>query len=376
MISCLAFDSDRCKSCDFIKLTYEEGLNLKIEKIAKFFNASLIQKSIKSEVIEGYRNKGKFIVGGDLDNPIVGIPSPFNKNQISQLTDCPLHSSQINQIAILIRDSISEYRLTPYDMESKTGELKYIIISEGYKTEELSIRLGMRSLESFDRVKKLYSFLTSVNSNIKVFAFDVQAKHAAVFEGEEKLISESRYIHHRFGAVELASSTSNFFQVNSHVAEQLYQKVFDRFCTEDIGSSVDLFCGVGGFAQQISRFSKNVYGIEINSVAIACAKYSASKNNISNISFICDDANNFQNHISEAVDLLVVNPPRRGIGKDLCHLINKINPKFLVYSSCNATSLAADIEILSIQYKVESITPVDMFPLTGHLEVLCFLVRS
>jgi 23S rRNA (uracil747-C5)-methyltransferase len=375
MIECKAFDSNRCKSCDLIKLPYDDGLNLKIKKVVKLFDSSNILDPIKSIKIKEYRNKAKFIIGGDLDSPIIGIPSPANIKDVSPLTDCPLHSNEINKLAELILNNIQSFVLTPYDLISKKGEFKYLIISEGHQTGELSIRFGMRSMESFERVNKLHKYLTSNNPNIKVCSFEVQSKHAAIFDGEEKVLTNNKYIQHNFENIELSSSTSNFFQVNAAVANKLYETVFNRFKDEKINKAVDLFCGVGGFAQQISRFSKMVYGIEINQVAIECANYSVQKNGIQNIKFICDDANNFQSHVDGDIDLLVVNPPRRGIGYDLCKIIAKINPKYVVYSSCNAKTLASDIDTLKTRYKIESITPVDMFPLTNHLEVLCFLIR-
>ena len=198
IIECIAFDSNRCKSCSLIKRPYEDGLNLKIETLTELFDKSKILDPIKSEKIKEYRNKAKFIIGGDLDNPIIGIPSPVNIKVVSPLTDCPLHSSEINKIAELICNNISKFVLTPYDVNSKKGEFKYLIISEGYKTGELSIRFGMRSMESFERVHKLYDFLATSNSNIKVCSFEVQSKHAAVFDGEEKLLTHNKYIQHDF----------------------------------------------------------------------------------------------------------------------------------------------------------------------------------
>ncbi len=375
MINCLAYDSHRCKSCSLIKYNYEDGLTQKITFLSSYFDPNLFNKPIKSSPIIGYRNKAKFVIGGSLEDPIIGIPSINNNQLVSPLTDCPLHTDTINKLAQLIRSSIAQFKLTPYNIEKRTGEFKYLIISQGYKTNELSIRFGMRSLESFERVKKLYKLLLASNKNINVCSFEVQPKHASIFEGKEIFLSENKYIQHDFESIQLFSSTSNFFQVNSKVAKSLYDKINTRFQNENICISVDLFCGVGGFGQQLLKFSNQVYGIELNSVAIDCANYSVKSNNLSNIEFICDDANNFDKYIKGKVDLLVVNPPRRGIGAHLCELIKKINPKFLIYSSCNTKTLSKDINLLTTHYKIESITPVDMFPLTRHLEVLCILER-
>ncbi len=375
MIECEAFNSNRCKSCDLIKLPYESGLQSKIKDLSSLFEGVEILAPIKSSMLKEYRNKAKFVIGGTLDEPIIGIPSPINKKSISALLDCPLHSNKMNEIATFIKENIKTFGLTPYDIQQRAGEFKYLFISEGHKTGQISLRFGMRSMESFERVKKLFHSLKTKYPKIEVCSFEIQPKHAALFEGEQRLLTTSKYIQHDLTQMQLSSSTTNFFQVNAPVAQKLYETVFTKFKDEGISIGVDLFCGVGGFAQQISRFCKKVYAIEINQVAIDCARFSLEINKIQNIEFICDDANNFQDHIKDKVDLLVVNPPRRGVGKDLCQTIIKIDPQFIVYSSCHAKNLATDIETLKNHYQIESLTPVDMFPLTKHLEVLCILKR-
>ncbi len=171
----------------------------------------------------------------------------------------------------------------------------------------------MRSLEAYERVVKLSTETRSKFKQVKVVSFEVQPKYSPTFDGLEHHLTDNRYIHFSFDNYILASSTSNFFQVNSYVASELYSQINKRFKDESIKVSVDLFCGVAFSKANISRF---VYGIEINIVAIDCANYSLKLNCFSNIKFICDDANNFKNHIIDDIDLVVINPPRRGIEKN------------------------------------------------------------
>jgi 23S rRNA (uracil747-C5)-methyltransferase len=376
MIECSAYDSNRCQSCQLIKTPYLDGLESKIELVRESFETQELLDSIQSDYILEYRNKAKFVVGGDLSSPILGIPGPQDNFKVSPLLDCPLHTKLTNKIANSILSNIRKFKLVPYDIVNKTGEFKYLILSEGHGTAEISIRFGMRSLEALERVKKLYVSLKEQYPQIKVCCFEVQPKHAAIFTGVEHFLSDTRYIQHDFGEIQLSSSSSNFFQVNSLVAKKLYEVVLLRMEEEQINISVDLFCGVGGFAQQLSKFSHKVYGIEINQVAIDCANYSKNQNNLKNIEFICDDANDFKKYISAEIDLVVVNPPRRGLGDDLCNILSTMGAKFLIYSSCNPKTLKKDLERITSHYELESITPVDMFPLTKHLEVLCILKRK
>ncbi len=367
-MNCNAFVEQRCRSCSLIEEDYKVALENKIQAIRELFPSAEVAAPIMTKDLQGYRNKAKFIVGGTLEDPTLGIPSPQNKFQVSPLLDCPIHQDTLNEVSIFIRDHIKEYLLTPYNLDTKKGEFKYLILTAARSTGELSVRFGMRSSEARPRVEKLVKILLKTFPTIKVVSFEIQPKHAAIFEGETHFLTEERYITHDFENFKLASSTTNFFQINSEVAKCLYDEVFKRYKNQDINLTLDLFCGVGGFAFSAGRFSKKVIGIELSKNAIDCAKSIKSQN----VLFHCDDAIKFQLYNKEKVDLLIVNPPRRGIGEKFSKLICDIAPDFFVYSSCNPQSLKADSEIFGKNYELEYLVPVDMFALTTHLEVLSF----
>lgn len=376
ILKCKAYSEQRCRSCAAIEVDYETGLAQKISKLSELFPQVDLLEAIKSLELIEYRNKAKFIVAGDLENPVIGIPDPFNKFKAKELLDCPIHENLLNDIAYTIKGYIKEFLLTPYDLETQKGEFKYLIISKSHREEEISIRFGMRSSESQPRVKKLSLKLLEIYKNIKVISFEIQPKHAAIFDGEASYILDEKFITHKMNDYKLLSSTTSFFQINSNIAQRLYNRVFEEFKDKKINTSLDLFCGVGGFSFELAKFSSNVIGIELSENAIECANASLKLNNFKNIKFICDDAYNFKKYIGEnQCDLITVNPPRRGIGEKFCHLINEISPNYLVYSSCNPTSLKEDFEILKEKYKLIKMIPVDMFALTNHLEVLTFWER-
>jgi 23S rRNA (uracil747-C5)-methyltransferase len=371
-INCHAYNEKRCQSCSLIEQDYEVALKNKVSRLEELFPKDKILTPLKTSELQGYRNKAKFVIGGSLDQPVIGIPGVKDKFSVSPLLDCLLHHEDLNEVASFIFEHIKEFKLTPYSVEEKKGEFKYLILSIGRNTNDISIRFGMRSSESRPRVGKLLALLQEKFANVKVVSFEIQSKHAAIFEGETHYLTENRYIEHDFDDFQLKGSTTNFFQVNSEVAKSLYEKVFQRYKDESIDVAIDLFCGVGGFAQSVARFAKKVIGIEISQNAIECAKELAAKN----IEFFCDDALKFPNYYQGNVDLLVVNPPRRGIGEQFSKHICEISPKYFVYSSCNPQTLKKDAEIFSEFYELESITPVDMFALTDHLEVLSFWKRK
>lgn len=376
ILKCRAYSEQRCRSCTTIEVDYENGLAQKILKLKDLFPQLDLSEAIKNSEIVEYRNKAKFIIAGSLKNPVVGIPSPTDKFMASELLDCPIHEKELNEVALFIKSRISEFLLTPYDLRTKKGEFKYLIITQSFSEKEISVRFGMRSSESLPRVGKLSKFLTEHFPSIKVISFEIQPKHAALFEGETTYLLDEKFITHKMNDYKLLSSTTSFFQINSKIAQRLYSRVFEEYKNKEINTALDLFCGVGGFSFELSKFSKNVIGIELSENAIECANASLLLNNFKNIKFICDDAYNFKKYLQDnQCDLITVNPPRRGIGEKFCHLINEINPRFLVYSSCNPETLKTDSEILKDKYKLIKMIPVDMFALTNHLEVLTFWER-
>ncbi|EQC45441.1 putative 23S rRNA (uracil-5-)-methyltransferase RumB [Bacteriovorax sp. Seq25_V] len=370
-MNCNAFVEQRCRSCSLIEKNYHEALQEKIDTLSIMFPRALIKDAIETTERLGYRNKAKFVVGGTLEAPILGIPSPQDKFTVSPLLDCPIHEAELNTISLYIKESIKKFLLTPYSLETRTGEFKYLILTKAKGTEEVSIRFGMRSSESRPRVEKLAKELQEKFLNIKVISFEIQPKHAAIFEGDTYYLTEEKFIQHDFESFRLVSSTTNFFQVNSEVAKKLYDQIFSRYKDEDINLALDLFCGVGGFAFSAARFSNKVIGIELSENAIECAKTIQSPK----VEFYCDDAIKFQEYNKEKVDLLIVNPPRRGIGEKFSNLICEIAPTFFVYSSCNPKTLKADSDIFEKEYELECLIPVDMFAMTSHLEVLSFWKR-
>ena len=137
----------------------------------------------------------------------------------------------------------------------------------------------------------------------------------------------------------------------------------------------DLFCGVGGFGLHCATPAMRLTGIEIAPEAIACARQSAAQLGLSNLHFQALDSTQFATHEADIPQLVLVNPPRRGIGAELCDYLSRMAPPYIIYSSCNARTMATDIARLS-GYRVERVQLFDMFPHTAHYEVLTLLVRE
>ena len=171
-------------------------------------------------------------------------------------------------------------------------------------------------------------------------------------------------------------SPSAFFQVNTNQAIKLYDKVKEYAGLKGTETVLDLYCGTGTIALYLSGSCKKVYGIEINEDAIKDANLNKEKNKIKNAEFYCLNANQFLNKIKDKIDVLVVDPPRGGLDTKTINSILKLKPSRMVYVSCDVSTLARDLKLLSEEYQILEVTPVDMFPNTCHVESVCLLEKK
>ncbi|MGL6018810.1 MAG: methyltransferase domain-containing protein, partial [Gibbsiella quercinecans] len=167
----------------------------------------------------------------------------------------------------------------------------------------------------------------------------------------------------------------SFFQTNPQVAARLYATARDWVRGLGISSMWDLFCGGGGFGLHCADRDTQLTGIEISAEAIACARQSAQALGLRKVGFQALDSTRFATAEGQVPQLVVVNPPRRGIGQALCEYLNAMAPDYLLYSSCNAQTMANDIALLP-GYRLARVQLFDMFPHTAHYEVLALLVRA
>ena len=165
----------------------------------------------------------------------------------------------------------------------------------------------------------------------------------------------------------------SFFQVNKYMTPKLYETVLNYAGKNKEAKVLDLYCGTGTMTLLLSKNFKEVIGIEINEESIKCANINKKENNIKNVRFICDDASKLKNL---KADIIVVDPPRSGLTKEGITNILKINPTKIIYVSCDPMTLARDLKILNEKYKIEEITPIDMFPNTYHVETVTLLDKK
>lgn len=371
-MDCKAYNEFRCRSCQYLDRSYEASLKAKEEHLFSLFQKEALigyESPFKLEEVAASRNKAKLSVALVNDEICFGL---FSRDQkFTSVEDCPLHVIGINDFLICLRPLLHDYKIVPYDLQSRSGELKYVILTKSESTNEILCRFVLRSKESLDRLRKLAEKLFQENQGLVITA-NIQPIHSATLEGDEEIIlTTKKTIEHHYQNIILELGAKSFFQVTSNVAQNLYQTIASFFQNNPIESMLDLYCGVGAFSLYTAPYVKRAVGVEISAEAINMARINARRNQFSHLNYYSTDVVHFWTSIpDDYFDLILVNPPRSGVGEKSINEILKLKPKFIAYSSCNALTLKRDFDLIDKSYQTIYTRIFDMFPYTSHYETL------
>lgn len=374
-MQCALFNADRCRSCQWIEQPISEQLAAKMVDLqtllADFSVAEWCAPVSGPE--QGFRNKAKMVVSGSVEKPLLGML--HRDGTPEDLTDCPLYPETFAPVFAALKPFIARAGLTPYNVARKRGELKYVLLTESQKEGGMMLRFVLRSQSKLEQLRAALPWLQAQLPQLKVITANIQPVHMAIMEGEQEIFfTQQQALAETFNGVPLWIRPQSFFQTNPTVASSLYATARDWVRALPVKHMWDLFCGVGGFGLHCATPEMTLTGIEIAPEAIACAKQSAAELGLEKLHFQALDSTQFATAQGEVPQLVLVNPPRRGIGKALCDYLSEMAPEFIVYSSCNAQSMAKDFTHLA-GYQVAKVQLFDMFPHTAHYEVLTLLVR-
>lgn len=323
----------------------------------------------------GYRNKAKMVVGGSVQHPTVGILD--DRQRGVDLRHCGICTPGIRQALPALAAFVSSAGLIPYDVAQRRGELKFVLVTES-PDGDLMVRFVLRSEGQLPRLREHLDALRLAVPRAVVVTANLLPEHKAVTEGErEVVLTEQQTLPMRLGPVTMHLRPQSFFQTNTAVATQLYAQASAWIDEVDPSSMWDLYCGVGGFALHAARPGRAVTGIETSREAIVSAKQSAREAGLSDVRFAADDAtaHALRARPGSTPELVVVNPPRRGIGGELAGWFETSDVRHVVYSSCNPVTLARDLAAMP-SFRLRRARVLDMFPQTGHLEAVTLLSRD
>ena len=380
VLDCAHFAAGECRSCTWLGRGYDDQLAAKQAATRALVDVpGLVWEDPVASRPSGFRNKAKMVVAGSSAAPTLGILDPRGGGV--DLRDCALHDPVVVAALPVLADLVARADLTPYDVAgtgpvAQRGELKHLLVTAS-PDGELMVRIVLRSTATESRIRKHLPWLREQLPHLRVLTLNVQPDHRAVLEGEREIVlTDDETLPMRLAGITLHLRPRSFFQTNSEVAAALYREA-DAWVS-DLGPRrvVDLYCGVGGFALHLAAPGRTVTGIEISADAIASAERSRDEADLpGEIAFAVGDATAPEHAaLLATADLVVVNPPRRGLGPELARRIEESGAAHVLYSSCNPETLARDLADLASYAPVRGRLLV-MFPQTPHAEVLVLLAQ-
>ena len=324
-----------------------------------------------------YRNKAQYPVGiGKDGKPVIGVFAN-RTHEIIPIEKCFIQDECVEEVAKFIYEFAVKNDISIYNEKNQKGNLRHIVIKIGKQTEEIMAILVING-EYFKNEEKLVEELLRKFPNIKTIVKNINTKNTNVILGNKNInLYGDGYITDILGDYTFKISPLSFYQVNPVQAEALYNIGVEeaRITKEDV--VFDLYCGIGTITIFMSKYAKKVYGIEIVEEAIEMAKENAHINGVQNTEFIAGDVervlDDLINKKNIVPDIIMIDPPRKGLDKTSIENILKIKPKKLVYISCNPATLVRDLASFEEMYEIKKIKPVDLFPFTNHVECVCVL---
>ena len=382
-----------CNGCKMQNADYYFQLEMKrntvknaFERIGGFENVN-VPAVLGSENIYYYRNKLEFsfsnnrwLTEADMGiaedkNFALGFHMPGFIDKVLDINDCSLQSEISNKILNLTRDFFKLKGETIYTTKTHTGYLRYLVIRQSAFTNDLMV-----NLITYDENNKLiseYSDLIKKEApGITTFVNSISTSKSQVAQADYfNTIFGNGYINEKNGNYLFKITPFSFFQTNSTQAKALFDTVIRLAEFKKEENVLDLYCGTGAISIYISNYVNKILGVELSEESIQMAKENAKLNNVRNCEFISSDAKEFLADSLSAnegnlnsYNTVIIDPPRSGIHPKSAEYILALEPKKIIYVSCNPATQARDIKLLESKYNISAMQPVDMFPHTFHIE--------
>ena len=393
------YDCGGCKTQD---LKYEEQINQKENQIIEALNhlgklnVKAIEPIIKSDIIYEYRNKMEFSFSNSrwlinnekgLKNEkpkdfALGLHPPRRFDKIVDVDNCDIQTKLANKILALIKKETIENELTPYDIINHTGFMRNVVIKHPKYSDQVMINI-ITAYKQDELLIPIVSKLKKISPNIKSIINTINDKKSdSAYGMPQNLLYGENFIVEHLNEFEFEISADSFFQTNSIQALNMYEYIRNECNLSGSEIIYDFYCGTGTISIFVAKNAKKVYGFEIVESAIKDAKKNALKNKVKNIEFYCGDLSKMLQNYSEIIDkkpcdVIILDPPRAGLHPKTLKEVLKINPKKIIYASCNPTTQARDVrELINSNYIMGKVQPIDMFPHTHHIECVITLDKK
>ncbi len=373
-----------CGGCDFRHMDYEEEQRLKVQRV----HDALVRLGgwepgelplLGAKALDGYRNKGLFPVAMEKGKAEAGFYQA-RTHRVIPISECLLQNAAANLARKAVLDYLRTYRIRIYDEGTHTGLVRHIYVRTADATGQVMVCLIVNG-RKLPHEKELCEMLQATVPGLASVRLGVQERPGNSVMGEEfRTLWGADAIEDELCGLRFRLSPRSFYQVNHNQAEVLYEEAAKMAALTKKDTVLDLYCGTGTITLHLARQAGAAIGVEVVAAAIADAEQNARRNGINNARFLCADAGQAAAKLLEEgvkPDVVVVDPPRKGLAPEVVETIAKMSPRKIVYISCDPATLARDISrFRPLGYAPEKATCVDLFPRCAHVETVCLMSRK
>lgn len=375
---------EQCGGCQLQHLKYDQQLKEKrdivIQALERHTKVPVHQIEIRETIGMkdpwNYRNKSQFQVGEKGGKVLAGLYG-INSHHLINIDQCVVQHPQTNKATKTVKKILQDLNIPIYNERTRKGLVRTIVARVGIQTGELQIVL-ITTKKELPKKEIMIAEIKKRMPEVKSIVQNINGQKTSVIFGEETVTLEGKdFIQETLGDLSFELSARTFFQLNPEQTVSLYNEV--KKAAELTGKEkvVDAYCGVGTIGLWVADQAGEIRGMDIIPESIQDAKKNASRHGIKHAKYVTGKAEEWlPKWVKEGwkPDVVIVDPPRTGLDHQLIKTILKVKPKKVVYVSCNPSTLAKDVEVLSSKYSVKYIQPVDMFPQTSHVEVVSQMI--
>ena len=404
--------SDKCGGCQWQHIDYAYQLEVKhnlvvqdLQRIGGFEEPPVdpvLSGRQKAEDTEGQRAEGRGQKAEDSSELVSTIPSPHlayrnkatyplarststgqvqagyyqkSSHELINLNQCPIQDARLNPLLAEVKQDIQRRGWSIYNEAQHQGKLRHLGLRIGRHTGEMLLtlvstqeipELEAQAQEWLERYPSLVGVCLNLNAD----------RTNAIFGAETRCIAGQPYLHEEFAGLHFQIQPTTFFQVNTEQAEALLQTIEAELQLQGTETILDAYCGIGTLTLPLAKRVKQAIGLEIQAEAVEQAQRNAVLNHIANTTFQVGAVEKLLPTLSIHPDVVLLDPPRKGCDRTVIETLLMIQPDRIVYVSCNSSTLARDLKLLSQTYQLTRVQPVDFFPQTPHVECAAFLVKT
>ena len=370
----------QCGGCTFQHMTYAEELRAKEQRVRDALlrlggTRVAVEEMLGAPCVEQYRNKSQYPVGAD---GTVGFYRA-RSHQVVPVERCLIQSPQADRAAEALRRWMARYRVPTYDEKTGKGLVRHLYVRVNRAGEALICVVA--NGRKLPREPELAALLREAVPSMAGLVLNTNTQRSNVILGDRyRTIWGESYLMDTLQGLEFRLSVPSFYQVNREQAEVLYSKALEFAGLRGTETVLDLYCGTGTITLCLARGARRAIGAEIVPEAIEDARENAARNGVQNAEFFCGDASAVAARLAEEglrPDVVVVDPPRKGLAEDVVETIAAMGPERVVYVSCDPGTLGRDVKrFAALGYEARRCAAVDLFPRTAHVETVLLLTRG